>query len=338
LDNEHAMARADLLLSLVRAGAKGDQRAFRRTVEAMVADERGRQHHVIATQLAECLAPERNDGGGATRPISSPPGDLLQEVLPERTLADMVLPDLALEACRAVVEEQHRSALLRSHGLEPRHRVLFIGPPGNGKTSLAEAMAGELSVPLLRVRYDAIIGSFLGETASRLARLFEHVRTRQCVLFFDEFDALGKERGDDHETGEIKRVVSSLLLSIDALPSYVVVVGASNHPELLDRAVWRRFQVRTELPAPGDAEVLAWLRKFEAATSLALGISDRAACDHLCGLSYAELEEFCLDIQRRVVLDGPGAKPSAIARAVLKQWGARRNVNVHRGTRSGRKR
>lgn len=332
------MARADLLLSLVRAGAKGDQRAFRRTVEAMVADERGRQHHVIATQLAECLTPERNDGAGATRPISSPPGDLLQEVVPERTLADMVLPELALEACRAVVEEQHRSALLRSHGLEPRHRLLFIGPPGNGKTSLAEAIAGELSVPLLRVRYDAIIGSFLGETASRLARLFEHVRTRQCVLFFDEFDALGKERGDDHETGEIKRVVSSLLLSIDALPSYVVVVGASNHPELLDRAVWRRFQVRTELPAPGDAEVIAWIRRFEAARSLELGISDRAACDHLGGLSYAELEEFCLDVQRRVVLDGPGAKPSTIARAALKQWGARRNVNVHGGTRSGRKR
>ncbi|HEX7668065.1 MAG TPA: ATP-binding protein, partial [Polyangiaceae bacterium] len=175
--------------------------------------------------------------------------------------------------------------------LEPRHRLLFIGPPGNGKTSLAEAIAGELSLPLLRVRYDAVIGSYLGETASRLARLFDHVRTRQCVLFFDEFDALGKERGDEHETGEIKRVVNSLLLSIDALPSYVVVIGASNHPELLDRAVWRRFQVRIELPPPGPAEVLVWLRRFEANTALSLGISDRAAREHLGHLSYAELQE-----------------------------------------------
>jgi SpoVK/Ycf46/Vps4 family AAA+-type ATPase len=234
------------------------------------------------------------------------------------------------------VEEQHRAELLRSHGWEPRHRLLFIGPPGNGKTSLAEAVAGELSLPLLRVRYDAVIGSYLGETASRLARLFDHVRTRQCVLFFDEFDALGKERGDEHETGEIKRVVNSLLLNIDALPSYVVVIGASNHPELLDRAVWRRFQVRLELPAPGLAELLVWLRRFEERSSMELGITDRAARDHLAELSYAELEEFCLDVQRRIVLDGPDARPSAIARNALKQWAARRNVRG--GTRGGRKR
>jgi len=94
------------------------------------------------------------------------------------------------------------------------------------------------------VRYEAVVGSFLGETSSRLRRLFDFARTHPCVLFFDEFDTLGKERGDVHETGEIKRVVSSLLLQIDALPSYVVVVTATNHPELLDRAVWRRFQMR----------------------------------------------------------------------------------------------
>lgn len=330
------MARSDLLLSLVRAGAKGDQPAFRRTVEALVADERGRQHHVVATQLAECLATDRGEGSGTMRPISPSRGDLLQEVTPARTLADVVLPDVALEVCRSVVEEQHRAEILRSHGLEPRHRFLFIGPPGNGKTSLAEAIAGELSLPLLRVRYDAVIGSYLGETAARLARLFDHVRTRQCVLFFDEFDAIGKERGDEHETGEIKRVVNSLLLNIDALPSYVVIIGASNHPELLDRAVWRRFQVRLELPAPTLGEVQSWLRSFEERSALVLGISDRAVREHLVGLSYAELEEFCLDIQRRIVLDGAEANAATVARGALKQWATRRAVRG--GKRSGRKR
>jgi AAA+ superfamily predicted ATPase len=320
------MARADLLLSLVRAGARGDQSAFRRSVEALVAEERGRQHHVIATQLAECLTPERQEAVGTMRPISSAPSGLLQDVTPERTLADMVLPELVLETCKGVVEEHRRSELLRSHGLEPRHRLLFIGPPGNGKTSLAEALAGELAVPLLRVRYDAVIGSYLGETAARLGRLFDHARTRQCVLFFDEFDALGKERGDEHETGEIKRVVNSLLLSIDSLPSYVVVVGASNHPELLDKAVWRRFQVRVELPPPGPQDVSAWLRKFEHRTELSLGITERVVQDQLGELSYAELEEFCLDVQRCVVLEGPANKPSSMARRVLKQWAGRRRV------------
>ena len=100
------------------------------------------------------------------------------------------------------------------------------------------------------MRYESVIASYLGETAVRLSRLFDQVRTRRCVLFFDEFDVVGKERRDVHETGEIKRVVSSLLLQIDDLPSHVVVVTATNHPELLDRAVWRRFQLRLNLPAP----------------------------------------------------------------------------------------
>src|SRR5437762_446499 len=117
-------------------------------------------------------------------------------------------------------------------------------------------------VPLFTVRYHSVIGSYLGETAVRLRHLFDHVRSRRCVLFFDEFDTVAKERGDIHETGEIKRVVSSLLLQIDALPSYVVVVTATNHPELLDRAVWRRFQLRLSLPAPGRTEIVQWFDRF----------------------------------------------------------------------------
>lgn len=127
--------------------------------------------------------------------------------------------------------------MLRSHGLEPRHRILLAGPPGNGKTSLAEAIAEALSIPLLAVRYEFVIGSFLGETARRLRRVFDFARTTPCVLFFDEFDVVGKERGDIHETGEIKRVVSSLLLQMDDLPSWarqpLVTSGSKNRGPLI---------------------------------------------------------------------------------------------------------
>ena len=109
--------------------------------------------------------------------------------------------------------------LFFKQGLEPRNKILLVGPPGNGKTSLAEAIATSLMIPLYVVKYESIIGAYLGETASKLSKLFEFAKTRQCVLFFDEFETLGKERGDQQETGEIKRVVSSLLLQIDALPS-----------------------------------------------------------------------------------------------------------------------
>src|SRR5260370_36934670 len=113
-------------------------------------------------------------------------------------------------------------------------------------------MAESLEIPLFNVRYELMIGSFLGETAARLKRVFDYARTTPCVLFFDEFDAVGKERGDTHETGEIKRVVTSLLMQVDDLPSYVVVIAATNHAELLDRAVWRRFQFRLTVPGPSQ--------------------------------------------------------------------------------------
>jgi AAA+ superfamily predicted ATPase len=315
--------RSDLLLSLVKAGSKGDHSAFRRSLEAMVAEERGRQHHVVANQLAAYLRVEPASPAPSMRPISPTPEALVDELQPERTLRDLVLPVAVRTACAELVEEQQRGDLLRSHGLEPRHRLLLVGAPGNGKTSLAEAVAGELGIPILRVKYDAVIGSYLGETAARLGRVFDHARTRQCVLFFDEFDAVGKERGDEHETGEIKRVVNSLLMRIDSLPAYVVVVAASNHPELLDRAVWRRFQVRAELPAPATADVIEWVRLFESRTGMHLGLTNKALLTALRGASFAELEEFCRDVQRRVILAAADANPSPIARAMLAQWKAK---------------
>lgn len=317
------MARADLLISLVRAGAQGDQVGFRRTVEAIVAEERERQHHVVADRLQEFL---RASARGTEPPPPEGVGSLIHEIHPRRVLGDLVLPAQVASACAELVEEQQRVDLLRSYGLEPRHRVLLSGPPGNGKTSLAEALAGELAVPLLVVRYDAVIASFLGETAARLARMFDYVRTRRCVLFFDEFDTLGKERGDEHETGEVKRVVSSLLLNIDALPSHVVAVTATNHPELLDRAVWRRFQLRLALPPPNADDIGRWIARFEQTQDMSLRGQKKAIASALAGHSFAEVEEFFLDLQRRVVLDGPGDNLSQIIRARLSQWRERRRI------------
>ena len=245
------------------------------------------------------------------------------EVLPRRTLSSLILPSVVREACSELVEEHHRGDLLRSHGLEPRHRVLLSGPPGNGKTTLAEALAFELTVPLYVVRYESIIGSYLGETAVRLAKLFAQVRTERCVLFFDEFDVVGKERGDVHETGEIKRVVSSLLLQVDQLPSHVVVVAATNHSELLDRAAWRRFQVRLPLPVPTREQRVEWLTRFEARAGFSLGHSHSNLAKTLGAISFADLEVFALDVQRRYVLALPDVDARSIVSQRLKQWNAR---------------
>lgn len=318
------MARADLLLDIVRAGVEGNHELFRKALEALIVEERAKQHNVLADQLAVHL----RINGSAVRPARvwpEPHGDprAFVEVRPRRSLASLVLPTVVREACTELVEEHHRADLLRAHGIEPRHRVLLSGPPGNGKTTLAEALAFELAVPLCVVRYESIIGSYLGETAVRLAKLFAQVRTERCVLFFDEFDVIGKERGDVHETGEIKRVVSSLLLQVDQLPSHVVIVAATNHGELLDRAAWRRFQVRLPIPSPTQEQRIEWLKQFETRTGLSLGHSHSNLAKALGACSFADLELFALDIQRRYVLALPDGDVSSIVTRRLKQWIAR---------------
>ncbi len=321
-----AVARADLLIDLVSAGAGGNRELFRSTLEALISEERAKQHHVLADRLAEHLHFQNNSPNPLRSNVvgingQGPP--LFQELRPRRRLDDLLLPAVVLQACNELVEEQNRVDLLRAHNLEPRHRMLLIGPPGNGKTSLAEAVAFELGCPLLIVRYETIIGSYLGETALRLAKLFAQARSQRCVLFFDEFDAIGKERGDAHETGEIKRVVSSLLLQVDELPSHVVVASATNHSELLDRAAWRRFQLRLELPSPTKMQRIEWLRKFEERSGMLLGYSHDHLARRLAGLSFAEIEQFALDIQRRYVLTMPNSDIRAIVAERLKQWGSR---------------
>lgn len=247
------MARSDLLIDLVDAERRGDKQRFRALVEAIIAEERANQHHLVADRLAELITTMGSSDLLARDDSATRVNDLVLDVVSKRRLASLQLSPPARRAVQELIEEHQRVALLRSHGLEPRSRVLLDGPPGNGKTSLAEAIATETMLPFYVVRYEGIVSSFLGETASRLDHAFEFARTRRCVLFFDEFDTIAKERADTHETGEIKRVVSTLLLQIDRLPPHVIVVCSTNHSELLDRAAWRRFQLRLELPGPSRA-------------------------------------------------------------------------------------
>lgn len=325
------MARADLLCDVIKYGLICDQVKLRQSVEAMAAEERTKQHKVLADRIDKLLetsaSHERRAGSFREQrvlTVGSNTDGLFMEKTPEKRLSDLVLPEYVVSFCNDLIEEQLRAELLRSYGLEPRNKLLLVGPPGNGKTSLAEAISEALMVPLLTVRYERVIGSYLGETAARLVRLFDYARSRPCVLFFDEFETLGKERGDTHETGEIKRVVSSLLLQIDALPSYTVVIAATNHDGLLDRAAWRRFQAKLELPMPTRNGLEKWFSSFERSNKFDFGIAPGTMARKVYGCSYSDAEEIATEILRQYVLSLPCDSAKPITERVISMWGKQR--------------
>lgn len=331
------MARSDLLVALVKAGTAGDKRGARIAAEAIIAEERQKQHTILAERLTKATQVNGNLNGSGGHMMSSVSDssargrDFIAEISPKKQLNELMLGDETRKQVDQLIEEQQRADLLRAHGLEPRHRVLVVGPPGTGKTSLAEAIAEAISVPLFVVRYESMIGSYLGETASRLKRVFDYARTTPCVLFFDEFDAIGKERGDVHETGEIKRVVTSLLMQIDELPSYTIVAAATNHPELLDRAAWRRFQLRITMPMPSIKALTAYIDDFTRGFDEPLGRSSASIAKTLGRISYADAEQFCLDLRRRQVLAIGKMSLKAIVEEQLRLWGNRAQAKLIAG-------
>ncbi len=332
------MARSDLLVSLVRAGATGDREALRSTAEALVADERAKKHYIVADRIQRALSavPVTPPALTATSPhLNAANGrEAILEIQAQLSLDELLLPLPARESGRQLIEEHQRADVLRASGFEPRHRVLLSGPPGNGKTSFAEAIAEGLGLPFFVVRYDALIGSYLGETNARLRKLFDYVRTTPSILFFDEFDAIGKERGDIHETGEIKRVVSFLLMQLDQLPSYVIVVAATNHGELLDRAVWRRFQMRLAMPAPRKAEIAVFLDRIMANWGETPSLALPKIAAKLGSVSYAEALDFCQNVRRRQILGLGEVSVDAAMQAELDLWTKRVTPEVLNAERS----
>lgn len=337
IERTQSMARSDLLVSLVRAASSGDHASLRSTAEAIAADERAKNHHILADRLQRALSNISVASSSllGTREVAVTQGrDAIIEVQPQLRLDQLLLPLPVSESGKQLIEEHARADVLRSHGYEPRHRVLLSGPPGNGKTSFAEAISEGLALPLFLVRYDALIGSYLGETNSRLRKLFDYVRTQPCVLFFDEFDAIGKERGDTHETGEIKRVVSFLLMQLDQLPSYVIVVAATNHAELLDRAVWRRFQMRLSFPAPDRKGVEVLLDRVISRWPEAPSSSPGKIAARLGPLNYSEVVDFCQNVRRRHIL---GLGRIAIDEALCEElmlWASRVKPEILNAERS----
>jgi SpoVK/Ycf46/Vps4 family AAA+-type ATPase len=312
------MARADLICELVKKGLENDnsKRDFRKVVVALQADEASKKHSTLASKIEELLKVKKEQ---SLFMLDTRYECLLTAINPAKRLDQLQLSQGIVKIVQDLSKEYEKKDLLKLYELEPRNKVLLIGPPGNGKTSLAEVIANILGLPLFVVRPEEVIASRLGETGRNLAKVFECVRTRPCVLFFDEFETLAKERDNrENDMGEMQRVVSTLLLQIDALPNDTVVVCATNHDNMLDKAVWRRFQIKVELTKPTLADLEKWFENFESKwKDFSFGVPYSVLAEKVENKSYAEAEELALSILRKFVLELPNGNPKEITERQL---------------------
>lgn len=322
---DYLMTRSDFVISLVQTAFKGDMKKFRMTVEAIIAEARGKNHHVIANQLQNIISKQKgsfdNVGERFVRPA---PRDTIYQFTPAQSLNELILSNETKLQVLDFIEEHGKRDLLRSYNLEPKNRILFYGPPGNGKTSLAGALAEELAIPMYVLKYEDMMESYLGKTAKKLNEAFEFVKQENCQLFLDEFESIAKERGDAFDNGEIKRIVSSLLLQIDKLPSHVVLVAATNHTQLVDKAFWRRFQMHINLSNPNRNMIKKWFELFQSENK-ALGLSPDELSVHFKGCNFSDVESFALDVMRKFVLQLPDEDIKNVTLKKIKQWKNRIN-------------
>ena len=288
------MASGTHIKALLQSHLEGDDERFCAVAMQLAAQEAKHGHGKLAQELRALVddAKGRIDTSSPV-PISRPRGELatlLEAIYPKARLADMVLTDALAEQIRRVIREQRHAERILEHGLSPRRKLLFMGPPGTGKTLTASVLAGELGLPLLQVRLDGLITKFMGETAAKLRLIFDATRRTRGVYFFDEFDAIGSQRGLANDVGEIRRVLNSFLQMIEQDRSHSLIVSATNHPSILDTALFRRFDDVLHYERPDEAQIIRLL-KVRLGHRTEPRVSWKALAGVAAGLSFADITQ-----------------------------------------------
>ncbi len=299
--------KADILKLLLQSHASGDEASFRKAALQLAASESSAGHLRVADEIREIVARMPPTGGQRPRAvidIAAPRGelaDILEGGHRDERLRDIILSGGVRDLLLRVISENRSRDRLERFGVSPRRRLLFHGAPGCGKTLAAAVLAGEMGLPLMTVRFDALFSRFLGATAVQLRAIFAEMPRRPGVYLFDEFDSVAKARGDAQDVGEMNRVVTAFLQLIDADVSGSILVAATNHVELLDRAVFRRFDAIVPFEKPNRAQ-LAELLLLRVGN---LGLTEDQAVELATeaeGWSFADAARACDDAIRTMAL------------------------------------
>ena len=295
------MAIANQLKALLKSHADGDDERFYSIAMQLAAHEAKIGHGKLAEELRELVDQAKARRGlppkGATKavPIGRPRGELaglLSVDYPKNRLGEMVLDESLAYQLKRVIREQRQASRILAGGLSPRRKLLLVGSPGTGKTMTASVLAGELGLPLFQVRLDGLITKYMGETAAKLRQVFDATDRTRGVYFFDEFDAIGSQRGLANDVGEVRRILNSFLQMIEQDESHSLIVAATNHPEILDHALFRRFDDILHYAMP-DEKHIASVLKSRLSNMVAKGVSWKRLSMKGNGLSYAEVVRAC---------------------------------------------
>ncbi len=331
------MAKADQIKALLKSHLEGDDQRFFAIAMQVAAHEAKLGHAKLADEIRSLVDKAKAErGAGRLVHISQPRGELanlLAVSYPKARLSDMVLSETLSAEIRRVIREQKHAEKILAHGLSPRRKLLLLGPPGTGKTLTASVLAGELGLPLFQVRLDGLLTKFMGETAAKLRQVFDATGQTRGVYFFDEFDAIGSRRSTSNDVGEIRRVLNSFLLMIEQDQSHSLILAATNHPDILDTALFRRFDDVLSYALP-DSVQIERLMRARLAKAAARDVRWGRLAKVGTGLSYAEIARAVEEVLKEALINGSEQIGESDVRRMLEE---RKNIlqKLSKGNKQG---
>ena len=306
------MTDVDILQRLFRAFRDGNENAFRKVAESIIADQLAANHHGQAKELRSALGTEslsrshtsqNKSAAFSSLPRDRRSGEQLLTIYHEpANTQHLLLEDSTKQRIDRFINERRNSKKLASFGYSPKSKLLFWGPPGCGKTLTAHHLANEFGLKVGVVRLSALISSYLGDTAAHLQQVFDTAQQTPMVVLFDEIDSVAKSRDDSRDVGELKRVVNSLLQAMDTfVAKESILIGASNHQYMLDPAIWRRFDDVILFPSPSPDVRKQFIQQH------LNGITFKGSVDGLVkktsGLSFAQIEQVLIESIKSMILE-----------------------------------
>ncbi|PZF71587.1 AAA family ATPase [Taibaiella soli] len=321
------MAAADQIKNLIKSFGESDEVRFFSTAMQIAATEARQGHATFAQELKaliEKAKKERSSSIIETKSISlSLPKrelhELIEVFVPRIKLNDLVLDESIKTPLLKLIEEQQRWEELKKHNLEPTRKLLLTGEPGTGKTMTAQAIAGELDIAVYIIRLDGLMSKYLGESISKLRLIFDTMQSHRAVYLFDEFDSIGSHRNQGQDIGEIKRVLNSFLINIEKDKSNSIIIAATNLPDSLDIALFRRFDEIISYPLPDKKQIKEVIQKCTKPYSFATKPNYESLAAQAIGMNYSDITRACNEVIKNMILSHTEKLDTDLLKTVLKK-------------------